>query len=65
VCPADEDVIEPYLDDRTGFMDLVLKPLQEKKKTLYVLPNSAAKEYAERRYPHKPVKVVDSGIRGR
>ena len=46
-------------------MDLVLKPLQDKKETLYVLPNSAAKEYAERRFPHKPIKVVDSGIRGR
>lgn len=30
-----------------------------------VLPDSPAKEFAERRYPHKPVKVVDSGIRGR
>ena len=56
VCPAGEDVIEPYLDDRKGFMDLVLKPLQEKKETLYVLPNSAAKAHAERRYPHKTVK---------
>ena len=65
VCPAGEDVIEPYLDDRKGFMDLVLKPLQEKKETLYVLPNSEAKAHAERRYPHKQVKVVDSGIRGR
>jgi Fe-S-cluster-containing hydrogenase component 2 len=65
VCPAGEDVIEPYLDDRKGFMDLVLKPLQEKKETLYVLPNSAAKEHAERRYPHKQVKVVDRGIQGR
>jgi ferredoxin len=65
VCPAEEDVIEPYLDDRKGFMDLVLKPLQDKKETLYVLPNSAAKAHAERRYPHKPVKVVDSGVRGR
>jgi hypothetical protein len=46
-------------------MDLVLKPLQDKKETLYVLPNSAAKAHAERRYPHKQVKVVDSGIRGR
>jgi len=46
-------------------MDLVLKPLQDKKETLYVLPNSAAKEHAERRFPHKNVKVVDSGIRGR
>jgi ferredoxin len=65
VCPAGEDVIEPYLDDRKGFMDLVLKPLQDKKETLYVLPNSAAKAHAERRYPHKRVKVVDSGVGGR
>jgi len=65
VCPAGEDVIEPYLDDRKGFMDTVLKPLQDTKETLYVLPNSRAKAHAERRYPHKPVKVVDSGIRGR
>ncbi|MCW2565567.1 MAG: hypothetical protein JWQ31_4127 [Mycobacterium sp.] len=65
VCPAGEDVIEPYLDNRKGFMDLVLKPLQEKKETLYVLPNSEAKAHAERRYPHKRVKVVDSGIGGR
>jgi Fe-S-cluster-containing hydrogenase component 2 len=65
VCPAGEDIIEPYLDDRKAFMDMVLRPLQEKRETLYVLPNSRAKAHAERRYPHKTVKVVDSGIRGR
>jgi ferredoxin len=65
VCPAGEDVIEPFLDDRKGFMDLVLKPLQDKRETLYVLPNSEAKEHAEKRYTHKTVKVVDSGISGR
>jgi ferredoxin len=48
-----------------GFMDLVLRPLQDKVETLYVLPNSAAKAHAERRYPHKRVKIVDSGITGR
>lgn len=64
VCPAGEEVIEPYLNDRKGFMDLVLKPLQQKKETLYVLPDSAAKSHAERRFPHKQVKVVDSGIGG-
>ena len=63
VCPAGEDVIEPYLDDRKAFMNLVLKPLQDKVETLYVLPNSAAKAHAQRRYPHKRVKVVDSGVR--
>lgn len=62
--PMEMDVIEPYLDDREGFMDLVLKPLQDKKETLYVLPNSPAKEHAERRYPHKQVKVVNSGFSG-
>jgi Fe-S-cluster-containing hydrogenase component 2 len=65
VCPAGEDVIEPYLDDRKAFMDRVLKPLQDKRETLYVLPNSAAKAYAERRFPHKPLRIVNSGIEGR
>jgi hypothetical protein len=46
-------------------MDLVLKPLQDKKETLYVLPDSDAKAHAERRFPHKQVKVVNSGISGR
>ncbi|WP_137147222.1 4Fe-4S binding protein [Mycolicibacterium sp. CR10] len=64
VCPAGEEVIEPYLEDRKGFMDLVLKPLQDKVETLYVLPNSEAGTHARKRFPHKPVKVVDSGIRG-
>lgn len=62
-CPVGADVIEPYLDDRKAFMNLVLKPLQDNMETLYVLPNSAAKEHAGRRYPHKRVKVVDSGVR--
>jgi Fe-S-cluster-containing hydrogenase component 2 len=65
VCPAGEDVIEPYLDDRKEFMDRVLKPLQDKRETLYVLPNSAAKAYAEKRFPHKPLRIVNSGISGR
>jgi epoxyqueuosine reductase len=65
VCPAGEEVIAPYLDDRKSFMNLVLKPLQDKKETLYVLPNSTAEAHARRRYPHKQVKIVDSGIRGR
>lgn len=64
VCPAGEEVIEPYLEDRKGFMDLVLKPLQDKRETLYVLPDSDAEAHATKRYPHKPVKRVDSGIRG-
>lgn len=61
VCPAGEDVLGPYLDDRKTFMDTVLRPLQDKKETLYVLPGSHAQEYAQRRFPHKPVKEVTGG----
>jgi Fe-S-cluster-containing hydrogenase component 2 len=61
VCPGGEDVLGPYLDDRKTFMDTVLRPLQDKKETLYVLPGSPAQEYAQRRFPHKPVKEVTGG----
>jgi len=63
VCPAGEDVLEPYLNDRKAFMNTVLRPLQEKKETLYVLPGSHAQEYAQRRFPHKPTKEVTGGWR--
>jgi ferredoxin len=58
VCPAGEDNIEPYLDDRKAFMDLVLTPLRDKAETLYVTPGSPAAEYARTRFPHKTVKEV-------
>ncbi|MDT7789892.1 MAG: hypothetical protein QOF58_8311 [Pseudonocardiales bacterium] len=61
VCPAGEDVLGPYLDDRKTFMDTVLRPLQDKKETLYVLPGSAAQEHAQRRFPHKPTNEVSGG----
>ncbi|MGW4487152.1 4Fe-4S binding protein [Amycolatopsis sp. NPDC004368] len=58
VCPAGEDVLGPYLDDRREFMRTVLRPLQDKKETVYVTPNSPAKSHVERRFPHKVVKEV-------
>ncbi|WET82946.1 (4Fe-4S)-binding protein [Amycolatopsis sp. QT-25] len=61
VCPAGEDVLGPYLDDRRGFLGTVVKPLQDKVEPLYVREGSAAQAYAERRFPHKPVKKVDGG----
>ncbi|MFI0168152.1 (4Fe-4S)-binding protein [Streptomyces sp. NPDC017095] len=63
VCPGGEDVLGPYLDDRKEFMDRVLRPLQDKVETLYVLPGSEAQRYAERRFPHKPAKEVTGGWR--
>ncbi|KUN09773.1 (4Fe-4S)-binding protein [Streptomyces yokosukanensis] len=63
VCPAGEDVLGPYLDDRRAYLDTVLRPLQDKTETLYVLPGSEAQRYAQRRFPHKPTKEVSGGWR--
>jgi ferredoxin len=65
VCPAGEDVLGPYLDDRKEFLDTVLRPLQDKAETVYVTHDSPAGEYARRRFPNKDVKEVRTGIRGR
>ena len=65
VCPAGEDVIGPFLDDRKGFLETVVDPLRDKRETLYVVAGSDAEEHAARRFPHKDRKRVHSGNRPR
>jgi ferredoxin len=59
VCPAGEDVIGPWLDDRRGFLTEVVRPLQGKEETIYVRDGSPAADHVARRFPHKQVKVID------
>jgi len=61
VCPAGEDVISPYLADKGGFLREVVKPLQEKEETIYVMKGSDAEAHVRKRYPHKTVKHVTNG----
>ena len=63
VCPAGEEVIAPFLRDRKQFLDDVVRPLQEKKETVYVLAGSDAEAHVARRFPHKRTKRVGSGVR--
>jgi Fe-S-cluster-containing hydrogenase component 2 len=62
VCPAGEDVIGPFIQDRSSFISETVKPLQNKKETVYVIPNSDAEEYVAKRFPNKKTKRVN-GIR--
>jgi hypothetical protein len=64
VCPAGEDVIAPFLTDRKEFLEDVVKPLQNKAETIYVVPGSDAEEYVARRFPHKKTKRVANGLAG-
>lgn len=62
VCPAGEDVIAPFLADRKRFLERVVRPLQNKPETIYVVPNSDAEEHVARRFPRKTTKRVSNGL---
>ena len=62
VCPAGEDVIGPFKADRKEFLNEIVKPLQEKEETVYVVPKSDAESHVRKRFPHKPVKQVRGSL---
>jgi NAD-dependent dihydropyrimidine dehydrogenase PreA subunit len=64
VCPAGEDVIGPFLTDRKEFLKDVVKPLQDKSETVYVVPGSDAEGFVARHFPHKKAKQVSNGLAG-
>ena len=63
VCPAGEDVISPFLDSRKDFLADVVRPLQDKVETIFVLRGSDAEGHVKKRFSHKQVRRVRSGIR--
>jgi hypothetical protein len=60
VCPASEDVIAPFLENRATYLKDIVKPLQERKDTIYVVKGSDAEEYVQHKFPHKEVKCFPS-----
>jgi ferredoxin len=65
VCPAGEEVIGPYLTDKSGHLQANVRPLQEKEETVYVVAGSDAEAYVARRFPRKKTKRVGNGLRSR
>ncbi len=65
VCPAGDDVIGPFLESKTDFMDEVMRPLQAKREPVYVIPGSDAELHVQKRYPHKTVRHVRGSLRPR
>jgi ferredoxin len=63
VCPAGEDVIGPWLANRKQHMEDVVRPLQHKQETVYVVAGSDAEAYVPKKFPHKHMKRVGNGIR--
>ena len=65
VCPAGEDVLPPFTSNRKKFVGEVLKPLQRKEETIYVVPGSDAETYVAKRFPNKAIKHVGNSLRPR
>lgn len=65
VCPAGEDAIAPFRENRTDYVKRVVEPLQKKEEPLYVIPGSDAEAFAGKRYPHKALRRVGSALRPR
>jgi len=65
VCPAGEDVIGPYLADKKAHLQEIVKPLQKKDETIYVLKNSDAEDHVAKRFPNKKTKQVGNSLRSR
>jgi len=63
VCPAGEDVIGAWLNDRKSHLEDVVRPLQAKEEPVYVLKGSDAEAHVTRRYPHKRIRHVNQSLR--
>jgi ferredoxin-NADP reductase/Fe-S-cluster-containing hydrogenase component 2 len=62
VCPAGEDVIGPYLKDKAAHRREILKPLQDRPETIYVVAGTDSEEAARRKWKNKTVKPVGNGL---
>ncbi len=65
VCPAGEDVLPPFTSNRKKFVGEVVKPLQRKEETIYVVSGSDAETYVAKRFPNKAIKHVGNSLRPR
>lgn len=63
VCPAGEDMLSPFLDDRRGYLREVLDPLVIRDEQIFVVPGSDAESHVQKRFPHKKVRHVRSSLR--
>lgn len=62
VCPAGEDVISPWIDDRKTFLEETLRPLQNKEEPIYVVAGSDAEAHVQQRFPHKTIRRVRGSL---
>jgi len=63
VCPAGDEYIGSYISDRKEYIKQIVKPLQKKEETIFVVSGSDAESHVARRFPSKEIKQVGNGLR--
>jgi ferredoxin len=63
VCPAGDDVLGPFIDERAEHVRQFVRPLTESVETLYVVRGSDAEDHARKRFPQKSIRYVKNGMR--
>jgi epoxyqueuosine reductase QueG len=53
VCPAGTELIGPYLDNRKDYIQSIVKPLLEKKESVYIFPGHENEDSLHKRFPNK------------
>jgi len=61
VCPAGDDVIGPYLQDRKAYVDTYVRPLKDQVEPVYVQSGTHAETVAARN-PAKDVRYIDFAV---
>ena len=62
VCPAGDDMIAPFLIEKSSYLKDVVRPLQEREETVYVVRGSDAEEHVAKRFPNKRLKHVGNSL---
>lgn len=63
VCPAADDVLGGFIDRNAEHLARVVKPLTERVEDIFVVAGSDAEAHVKRRFPHKRIRVIRSGLR--
>jgi len=63
VCPAGDDSIGEFLDDRKSYNNQYLKRFRELPETIYVVKGSDAEQHVKSNFPEKQVKYISNGLR--
>jgi transposase len=58
VCPAGEDVIGSYIEDKKGYVSSVVKPLKDREEPVYVISGTEGESSVPKRFSHKTIKPV-------